>query len=52
MDFSDARRRKSRRSSGQADRVEVAGHTAVHDAENPDGTVPFSGKVDWSAFAK
>ena len=55
MDLTNARWRKSSRSSGQANCVEiahVADRVAVRDSKNPDGPVLSFGKVDWSVFAK
>ncbi|PSL54588.1 uncharacterized protein DUF397 [Saccharothrix carnea] len=55
MDLTNARRRKSSRSSGQANCVEiahVADRTAVRDSKNPEGPVVFSGDVNWSVFVR
>jgi hypothetical protein len=55
MDLTTANWRKSSRSSGQANCVEiarVADRTAVRDSKNPDGPVLLFGNVDWSAFPR
>lgn len=51
MDPTNADRRKSSRSSGQANCVEIA-RVADRDSKNPDGPVLLFGRVDWSAFAR